>query len=295
LVRSPYLALRWARGRKRRGVLVPIELPHPSPLPVDRIDICRNRPILEQPACRLLQLPPELRHLIFEMALANRLVHIQLVLAEQYDRYIVRTTCYAAEWLSAPYDLRMVDPLDDIPVALLLACRAVYVEALPIMHRQNTYYFGLRDLPKILQCSFGQYCLPEIRKLYIHQNHYYSFEVFPVGLWDSMFETLQHMCIEVLTLEFTVDSAQVQRENFRVDNTWRLGLLAIRHLRTLNIFFQTLVPDSPLDAEKFIDVQGFRDLMIGPEADERYEAFLLAEPTRNSHVDLGQQSIAQQA
>ncbi|KAJ7860416.1 hypothetical protein B0H14DRAFT_2744690 [Mycena olivaceomarginata] len=153
----------------------------------------------------------------------------------------------------APNDPRMVDPLDDIPVALFLACRAVYVEALPIMHRQNTYYFGLRDLPDILQCSLGQYCLPEIRKLYIHQDYFFRFP--PVGLWDS-----------VLTLEFTVDSGQVRREGLRVDKAWRLGLLAIRHLRTLNIVVQTLGPDSSLDAEKIID------------ADEKYEAFLLAEP-----------------
>jgi hypothetical protein len=86
------------------------------------------------------------------------------------------------------------------------------------------------------------------------------------------------MCLEVLTLEFTVDSGQVRREGFRVDKAWRLGLLAIRHLRTLNIVVQTLGPDSSLDAEKIIDVQAFRDLMIGPEADEKYEAFLLAEP-----------------
>ncbi|KAJ7308569.1 hypothetical protein DFH08DRAFT_490302 [Mycena albidolilacea] len=294
---SPCLALQWARRRKRHGgrVTVSVELSYPTPLPVDRIDICRNGPILEQPTCRLLQLPPELRHLIFEIALANRLVHIQLVPSAQFDRYILRTTCYPAEWLSAPNDPGIVDPPDDIPVALLLACRAVYVEALPIMHHQNTYYFNLRDLPDILQCSLGQYCLPEIRKLYIHQD--FSFRVPTVGLWDSVFETLQHMCLEVLTLEFTVDSAQVHREGFPVDNAWRLGLLAIRHLRTLNIFFQTLGPDSPLDAEKIIDVQAFRDLMIGPEADEKYEAFLLVETKTPEicHVDLGQRSIAQQA
>ncbi|KAJ6580873.1 hypothetical protein B0H19DRAFT_1112676 [Mycena capillaripes] len=156
---SPILVLRCVvrrTGRRQRQGCVRelLVLPYPSPLPTDRIDIGRNQPATEQDqplSCRLLHLPPELCRLIFEVAVGNRLVHLKMV----------------------PNNLLI--PVDQIPVALLLTCRSVYPEVLPI--RQNTFYFHLKDFQPAIQrlgtvLSVGAYIFITAMYLCIPTNPY---------------------------------------------------------------------------------------------------------------------------
>ncbi|KAF7345380.1 hypothetical protein MVEN_01555900 [Mycena venus] len=266
---SPYLALRYIKRRRRRGgvgcvIRMEAALRYPSPLPTDRIDI-ESGAVVEQPRCHLLQLPPELRALIFQLAVGNRLVHIA-VPNHNYDRYIIQTTCYVPpEPPGTPYNLRLLELADNISVALLLTCRSAYVELLPIMHRQNIFYFWLQDLPDIFHSSLGQYCLPKIRAVYIYQNHCRA-----IAQWSPVFDLLQKMCLESLTLEFdALNWSGVPQFIFSLDSPWCRGLLGVRHLRNLDIFFASGRPEDPQHPETV--TQTLRDLMIGPAADEKYE------------------------
>ncbi|KAF8166574.1 hypothetical protein K438DRAFT_1856983 [Mycena galopus ATCC 62051] len=228
------------RSRKRRPTLP------------DRID----GPMVEQPTCRLLQLPLELRHLIFEMAVANRLFHIELAPTDEWSNcYIIKATCYVPpERPGTPKDLW--DAAESIPLALILTCRAVYVEALPIIHRRNTFSFHL-----------GQF--PHIREIYLyHPKH-------PVSsfIWETAFDILRHMRLDTLILELHSNDCAVV-----YNDAWRRRLLAIRNLRNLDIFFQC-TEDSPLPPEAAQAIKEIHDLMIGPLADEKYAAFLQTSDT----------------
>ncbi|KAF8166572.1 hypothetical protein K438DRAFT_1984125 [Mycena galopus ATCC 62051] len=249
---SPGLALSWVIPWKRRSICdKAIEPAYPNPLPTDRIDIWNGPTIKQPPTCRLLRLPPELRHIIFEMAVGNRLVHIELVLKEpQLDRYIIQTTCYTpCERLGRP-NLR--DRAEDISIALLLTCRAIYVEALPIIHRRNTFSFYLRDFPRVIECGLGEYCLPEIRKIYFRQNS-------PAVSWHAALEMLERMRLDTLTLQFGTDDWDF----LGASNTWGRCLFGLRHLRNLVIVFPGVPADSPLKLERTRIAQEFRALMIG--------------------------------
>ncbi|KAJ7114102.1 hypothetical protein C8R44DRAFT_740944 [Mycena epipterygia] len=257
-------------------MLEPILLPYPSPLSTDRIDIGRDQPPSEQPpTCHLLHLPAELRDLILEMAVGNRLVHLHMVPNQGIDALVMQSTCYApSEEPDTPNALLFT--AEKIPVALLLSCRQVYLEALPIIHQRNIFYFYLEDFQPTIQCSLGEYCLPNIRSVYLHHSYR---EGRQTRRWDPVFLTLQQMHLTALTVEFEIlEWTELHPNSFSVDNAWCRGLLAIRDLRTLDIFFRYGNPaDNPMHRETII--QTLRELMIGPDADEKYGA-LLAERDR---------------
>ncbi|KAJ7308549.1 hypothetical protein DFH08DRAFT_900200 [Mycena albidolilacea] len=274
---SPYLALlnrrRWRLKRPTRRRSTHMKGPYLTPLPTDRIDILnQSRPMVAQPStCRLLRLPPELRELIFEIAVGNRLVHIKRVPVGYDGRSIYASFYVRPEKPDTPNSLRMLDPADDIPVALLLVCRAVYVEVFPIILRQNTFFFCLRDFPHIIQCGLGQYCLTELRSIHLGKDDWSS------PSWDVAFKILHRMRLDSLALEFDANAAAyLTPVSFANENCRRL--LAIRHLRNLDIFFLEPHPHA-VHPESDQITKAFRDLMIGPEADEKYEAFLLAGST----------------
>jgi hypothetical protein len=82
------------------------------------------------------------------------------------------------------------------------------------------------------------------------------------------------MRLDSLALEFEPNAATyLTPVSFANENCRRI--LAIRHLRNLDIFF--LEYPHAVHPESDQITKAFRDLMIGPEADEKYEAFLLAE------------------
>ncbi|KAJ7147618.1 hypothetical protein C8R43DRAFT_1010142 [Mycena crocata] len=270
---SPCLLL-WciAKGWSPRSGRRP-RLPYPNPLPTDRIDIGRDQPLLEQPpTCHLLRLPPELRCLIFEMAVGNRLVHLELVENKRLRQLMIRTACYAPLGPQTPNPLLV--PAEMIPVGLLLACRQVYLEVLPILHQRNTFYFYLEDFRPAIQCGLGQYCLPDIRRVYL-------FHSYPDGPWarpwEPAFLTLQKMPrLDTLALEFEIlEWTDVHPRTFSIDNAWCRNLLETRGLRSLDIFFRGGNPVDNPDHRETVE-RTLRELMVGPEADERYKALLLA-------------------
>ncbi|KAJ7780174.1 hypothetical protein DFH07DRAFT_794067 [Mycena maculata] len=271
---SPCLFLWCITGGKRRrsSVRELFVLPYPCPLPTDRIDICQNKPVEQLPACHFLHLPAELRYLIFEMAVGHRFVHLQLEPNRCINELVVRATCYMpSEDPHRPNS--MLVPADNIPVALLLSCRQVYLEALPIMHQKNTYHFHLEDFHPAIQYGLGQYCLPNIRSIYL----YHSYPERPrTRSWDPTFRILQQMRLDALTLEFEIlEWTELHPRTFSVDSAWCRSLLAIRGLRILDIFFRSgNPPDRPMYRETV--VQTLRELMIGAEADVKYKALMLA-------------------
>ncbi|KAJ6569938.1 hypothetical protein B0H10DRAFT_1964916 [Mycena sp. CBHHK59/15] len=66
---------------------------------------------------------------------------------------------------------------------------------------------------------------------------------------------------------------------YTVDNYWCRSLLGICGLRTLDLFFRSGNPSKHPMHRETIQKQ-FRELMIGPEADERYSAFLAGQRLR---------------
>jgi len=279
-ISSPCLLLQCAArgGTRRRRHGCAFVLPYPSPIPTDRIDIGQKQPLMEQPpTCLLLHLPPELRHLIFEMAVGNRLVHLQMVPNERVDELMVRATFYMpSEAPDTPNP--MLVPAERIPVAILLSCRQVYLEALPIMHQRNTFHFSLEDFQPAVQYGLGQYCLPDIRSVYL----YHSYPERPLTRrWDPAFLTLQQMRLDALTLEFEIlEWTELHPRTFSVNNAWCRNLLAIRDLRTLDIFFRHGNPaDCPMHRETIKQTLG--ELMIGAEAEEKYRALMLTQNQNN--------------
>ncbi|KAJ7663884.1 hypothetical protein DFH06DRAFT_335615 [Mycena polygramma] len=274
---SPFLAvwcvasLRAGRSRRHGYMRELFVLPYPSPLPTKRIEIAHNRIVAEQPpSCHLLHLPPELRSLIFELAVGNRLVHLKMVPNERINELMIRTSCYMlSEATDTPN--RLLIPADNISVAVLRTCRSVYLEVLPIVHRRNTFYFHLEDFRPAIECGLGEYCLSDLRSVYLYHCGYPD-----RPRWDPAFGTLQRMRLHSLALEFEIlEWTEVHPSRFSVDNAWCRSLLAIRRLRNLDIFFRRGNPaDNPLHRETIR--QTLRDLMIGPAADDKYNALLLA-------------------
>ncbi|KAJ7173478.1 hypothetical protein C8R46DRAFT_1082933 [Mycena filopes] len=272
VVCSPFLLLwrvskrRWRLGRLNQGSARELfVLPYPSPLPTNRIDIAQRRAIEQPPSCRLLHLPLELRRIIFEFAVGNRLVRMRMVPNERMDQFVIQTACYRPS-VAPDTPNKLLFPADKIPVALLLTCRSVYVEALPLIHQRNTFYFHLEDFQPALQSGLGQYCLKDIRNVYL----YHSYPDRPLmRRWDSAFATLQQMRLDTLTLEFEIlEWTEVHPHTFSLDNDWRL--------RSLDIFFRNgNPPDCPRHREAI--TRTLCDLMVEPGADERYNALLGAE------------------
>ncbi|KAJ7881192.1 hypothetical protein B0H13DRAFT_2049943 [Mycena leptocephala] len=183
--------------------------------------------------------------------------------------YTLHTACYApSEAQDIPND--MLISADKIPIALLRTCRSVYAEVLPIIHTQNTFYFLLGDFPPAIRSGLGLYCLQDLRNVYLYSHH------LTTVLMNHPLRILQRMCLDTLTLEF---AGQAHPRTFSVDVAWCRDLLTIRHLRNLEIFFRRgNAPHYPFHRETV--TQTLRDLMIGPGADAKYEAFLLEKSQR---------------
>ncbi|KAJ7455798.1 hypothetical protein FB451DRAFT_1184092 [Mycena latifolia] len=258
----------YQKGKYGEKVMNPSNPPH---LPKSRIDI-RRTPPKEQPLnCHLLNLPAELRICIYEFAVGGRMISLMLATTRSRTKYNTISRCYElADGLNTQY-IRA----DGIPIALLLSCRQVYLEALPILHQRNTFHFQVREFEAIVLAALGRYCLPDIRSVCLCQAPNAMFPSGNVSGWGYTFPLLQQMGLHFLALEFALDSEQRYMTPWELlDSEWNYNVASIRNLRRFELFFtrglsHKILPGHPGTRTDII--QRLRDLMIGPGADERYK------------------------
>ncbi|KAJ7131388.1 hypothetical protein C8R44DRAFT_57087 [Mycena epipterygia] len=265
---------------RRRGLgpvngayIYPLHLPS---LPTNRIDIGRG-PLAEQSAhCRLFLLPLEVRQCIYEAALGGRVICLKLVASR------VQSTCYEAVE-GGPNTLDV--PADAIPAALLLSCRQVFLEALPILHRRNVFHITVHELQFVVFAGLGRHCLPDIRSIYL--CHSYRLNTTYVPPWAAVFDLLQQMRLDSLAFEFEVEKLQgteLDPGRSLLDSAWGSRVVHIRNLRRFEFFLKDGDPPQyPL--YRINAVQRLQELMIGTEADTRYK-MLLEERRRAEEVAL---------
>ncbi|KAJ6567092.1 hypothetical protein B0H19DRAFT_1374410 [Mycena capillaripes] len=244
----------------------------PPPLPSTRVDIS-ERPLSQQPAeCTLLRLPPELREYIYEHALGGRLISLFASRAHR-GHNIVRSTYY-----ELPDDLYSgliriaLAPTDRIFIALLLSCRQVYLEALPIMHRRNTFHFLVHEFEVIVLSALGGYCLADIQSVYLSHNYRTMY----VPPWATVFPLLHRMRLRDLTFEFDfrrLEWTEITPQRDVFNTAWGRSVLGVRNLRAFGLFFKN---GDPLEYPVYRTniAERFRQLMVEPGADERYWDFL---------------------
>ncbi|KAJ7700740.1 hypothetical protein B0H17DRAFT_1195590 [Mycena rosella] len=261
--------MRLAPGKKRGPPIPPL---YPLPLPANHIDIS-HRPQVSQPtSCYLLRLPVELRHYIYEFALGGRIIALRVAASASHRHCVVRSRCYEPVDDADGSPNRLTSPTDRIPTALLVSCRQVYLEAPPILHKRNTYDFWVHEIEVVVAAALGQYYLEDIRSVYLRHNY----ATLPVPPWPTVFPLLQQMRLHRLTFEFDfqrLEFTELAPHKPVLDSAWGRLALGIRNLRRLELFFKNGdPPEYPVYRTNV--ARRFRQLMIGAEADERYEAFL---------------------
>ncbi|KAJ7850677.1 hypothetical protein B0H14DRAFT_2763285 [Mycena olivaceomarginata] len=247
------------------GKRVLLTLPDPLPLPTPRIDI-QHLPVKEQPqSCYLLsKLPLELRQCIFEQVLGGRLIDLHVVDAAWGHRRMVRSWCYIladnlAHARTRPRGIALV--ASKLSIALLHSCRQIYTEALPILHQRNTFSFCASQLEVLVRCGLGEYCLPNIRSIYVY-------EYGPSLEWRDVFVLLHRMGLERVAFELKAEP-EMEELDPRIDYSWARRVLKLRNLRRLELWLHYY------DAGEYPElVERLRGLMIGPGADEKYQIFL---------------------
>ncbi|KAJ6554168.1 hypothetical protein B0H19DRAFT_1235603 [Mycena capillaripes] len=184
------------------GNTAPPPLRHPPPLRKKGVDISGKRLAKQSQGCTLLlKLPLEMRECIYEAVLSGRWISMKLSTIYQPidDSDEPHSFPVDDEWARRKPEL---PPLGErIPIALLLTCRRVYLEALPIMHRRNTFYFQANQFAPIVLSSLGRYCLSNIRSISIvhyvdipHENN--------IPPWESVFALIREMRLESLEFGF---------------------------------------------------------------------------------------------
>ncbi|KAJ7490965.1 hypothetical protein FB451DRAFT_628542 [Mycena latifolia] len=268
--------IRYSR-RARQSEQRPSSL-YPPHLPSTRIDISQRRLKAQPPGSHLLRLPLELRQYIYEFVLGGRVISLKLVTSKLHKHYVVRSKFYEPADVADGSRIRLNSdiPGERIPIALLFACRQVYLEALPILHRCNTFYFRAHEFAGIFLAALGRYCLADIRNIYLYRSYrrrvYHSF----VGPWMEAFELLKQMHLDCLIFEFGVDQRDWRDLDLDMpvlNGWWTRYVVKIRNLRRFDLWFDhadaSEVPTYRTDV-----AQKLRDLMIGPKADERYSMLL---------------------
>ncbi|KAJ7154221.1 hypothetical protein C8R46DRAFT_1119060 [Mycena filopes] len=234
-----------------------------------RLDV-RRRPPLDQLNCALLRLPAELRRCIYEHALGGHIIFVELNHTWPpsdfltHPHYPVRTRYYEHDRRRNLRDgpSKLGFPVEGINTALFLSCRQVYLEALPILYGSNTLYLLAHQVATIVRSALVSSYLSEIRSVHL-------FEIGRVHSWPDVSLQLQKM--RLTTLSLTLESMYIQTKG-GVDlavTPWAHGILAIRNLRVFELTFTRDVVSQNELAERC------KQLMIGPEADERYAQFLL--------------------
>ncbi|KAJ7310583.1 hypothetical protein DFH08DRAFT_898527 [Mycena albidolilacea] len=254
--------------------------PPPPPLPAARIDI-RQRPLTaHHQSSYLFSLPLELRQCIYEHALGGHLVKLRLAASKGHKHYVIASMFYMPpEDPDKILNLRVHPPADEIPVALLRSCRQVYLEALPVLHRKNTFYFLAHEFHTVLLAALGEYCVHDIRNVYLRQDSVNKPGPTYASRWGAVFTLLKQMRgLECLSLELhagvvVIDQTEPHPLGAVLGSAWGRGVLSIRGLRRFALFFST--GDPPMLPEfSFRLSERLRTLMTGERADERYAEFL---------------------
>ncbi|KAJ7490973.1 hypothetical protein FB451DRAFT_1389717 [Mycena latifolia] len=137
----------------------------------------------------------KLRQCIYAVTLGGRVVTLGLVASASR----IKSMCHEPADDADNGPTRLDVPAEKIPIALLFACRQVYLEALPILHQRNTFHFQVDEFEVVLLAALGRYCLPDIRSVYLCRT-YHSFGV---PNWSNVFELLRQMGLHSLIFEFT--------------------------------------------------------------------------------------------
>ncbi|KAJ7700729.1 hypothetical protein B0H17DRAFT_1046455 [Mycena rosella] len=242
---------------------------NPPPLASNRIDI-GQRSLKQQPRrCLLLALPAELRQSIYEQALGGRVISLTLVASRtasgaRHNR--VQSACFEPVDEADDRPNKLDVPADSIPVALLLSCRQIYLEALPVLHQQNTFHFRMHELEAVAHAGLGRYCLMDIHSIYL----VYSDRRYGWHNWIKMGAVLQQMRTEHLAFEFefarSLQAGLHRGYVTELEGWWGYAVATIWTLRRFELFFTDGDPPTePLYRTKV--VQRLRELM---EADKRY-------------------------
>jgi hypothetical protein len=207
----------------------------------------------------------ELRQCIFEQVLGGRLIDLHVVDAAWKCRRMVRSECCIlvdnlAHARTRPRDIAPA-VASKLSPALLHSCRQIYTEALPILHQRNTFSFCASQLEVLVRYGLGEYCLPDIRSVYVY-------EYGPSSEWRDVFVLLQRMGLERVAFELKA-KPEMEKLDPRIDYSWARRVLKLRNLRRLELWWYYY------DAGEYPElVERLRGLMIGPGADEKYQMFL---------------------
>ncbi|KAJ6578124.1 hypothetical protein B0H19DRAFT_1062661 [Mycena capillaripes] len=229
------------RFKRRKTPKIP-PIGNLTPLSTNRIEI-RHPPAASQPQSRhLLKLPLELRECIYEHALGGRLITIQIIESPRKEFSVIRSRFY----LPPDGDGLAHSPTKDlpaergIPTPLLLSCRQIYSEALPILHGHNTFHFWTNHLEPVIRCGLGYHTLLFIRSVYI----FHPGSIFQYGPWTGVFTILHHMSgLESVAFKFAASVEQFtvepERDPFSavLDSGWGRCVLGLRNLRRFELWF----------------------------------------------------------
>ncbi|KAJ6554208.1 hypothetical protein B0H19DRAFT_1262596 [Mycena capillaripes] len=126
-----------------------------------------------------------------------------------------------------------------ILTALLLTCRQVYLEALPILYRRNTFYFQANQFTPTVLSSLGRYSLLNIRSISIvHYVDVCDQDLIPP--WSYVFPLTREMRLERLKLGFAGLTDQilgVQDDSWRYSD-WAYGVYALNGLHRFSFFMR---------------------------------------------------------
>jgi hypothetical protein len=119
----------------------------------------------------------------------------------------------------------------------------------------------------IVRSALGEYCLPDIRSVYIY--YYWSRPPWTSGSWTDTSALLQWMRLTRVAFEFGEGLAPQELDS-RIENSWASHVLELRSLHRLELWLNSHhgAEEDPRPVERL------RKLLTAPGADERYRLFL---------------------
>ncbi|KAK7020325.1 hypothetical protein R3P38DRAFT_1201056 [Favolaschia claudopus] len=241
--------------------------PRFSSLP-PHVDLRRaKRPLATQAeACSFFNLPFEIREMIYEELFSRRLIFLRHKLTDSPEgrcAVIKSWSCLPDDPLAhMPIGALLESPVSRVSTGLLLSCRQTYFEGLPILHRTNTFHIWASQLDEVVRCGLGEYCLPDIRSVYIDLD----VDVWPGAdtsvCWLTVFVILRKMGLQQVA--FDMDGRT--ELGAYLDTDWGRRSLALGNLKRLEFWFRVgshLLDTEGRDArDKYLDE--LREVITAP-------------------------------